>query len=89
MRPIVAKFAEVMEKRLKENDWKGGWGQCNPAWLLSKAIDKLAFLGITISADPCTASNETIISLAADAANYAMMVVDLEGNLGRDDEEPL
>ncbi len=36
LRPEVAAFAQLMEKALRENDYKGGWSDCEPAALLRR-----------------------------------------------------
>jgi hypothetical protein len=47
-RPKVAAFAELMEKALRENDYKGGWDRCKPKWLLARACEELAELVDTL-----------------------------------------
>ncbi len=75
-------FAAAMEKRLQENDHKGGWGDETLRWLLGRLRDELAELehaaglgcrscrrGKTKSIDPVRVLHE-----ATDVANFAMMV---------------
>ena len=35
LRPVLAKFSQLMELRLKENDYKGGWDKDTLEYLLS------------------------------------------------------
>lgn len=81
LRPCVLEFARVMERRLRENDWKGGWSELRPFELigrLEQAVDELR----RAMAREAPAN---IFGQAVNVANYAMMVADLArgGTLGQ------
>ncbi|BFH63945.1 hypothetical protein [Paenibacillus azoreducens] len=63
-------FAQQMETKLRENDWKGGWKDCRIQYLLEKLDEEVHELSGCIS-------NEEAIKEAADVANIAMMIADL------------
>lgn len=67
-------FAEEMEKKLRENDHKGGWDGCDPWGLIVRTYEELGELcdAYTSGEDP-----DTVIREAADVANFAMMVADI------------
>jgi len=73
MRKEVAEFAESMEARLVEHEYKGGWQECSIDFLISQLRLNVAHLQIAIHAG---ASKERLIKQAADVANYAMMIAD-------------
>ncbi len=68
-RPEVQWFTERMEETLRANDHKTGWADCSADWLANQMHKKLMTLWQL--SDP-----ETIVTLAADIANYSMMVAD-------------
>lgn len=71
LRPSVKRFAEVMESKLRVNDHRGGWDNCNSQWLLAKVMEEL---GELLQAQmPAEIAEE-----AADAANYLMMYVEVK-----------
>ena len=68
MRKAVKQFAESMEERLKENDYKGGWEDCSLAYLEARLVEELGeYYGAKAMGD--TAPEEMV-----DIANFAMMV---------------
>lgn len=74
-------FASEMEKKLKENDYKGGWKKCHIWWLVNKLKDEVKELEDTIEKafeekDELTEISEDVISECADIANYSMMIAD-------------
>ncbi|WP_062234385.1 hypothetical protein [Aureimonas sp. N4] len=83
IRQHLAAFAGRMEKRLRENDHKGGWSNEKPEWLAdrclakacdaSKALDQLRGDGLRNLA----VNREAIQRHTADLANYAMMLCDV------------
>jgi NTP pyrophosphatase (non-canonical NTP hydrolase) len=73
IRPEVAKFAQAMEDELKANDHKGGWDKDTVAALLDRAQDELFELREAVA---LRFSDETILSEAADTANFVMMVAE-------------
>lgn len=71
IRPEVLKFAKAMEKKLKENDHKGGWKDCDISYLnhsLNEEVSELqsAILEEGYITDECV-----------DIANFAMMIFDI------------
>lgn len=77
-RKVVSEFAHDMEKQLKKNDIKGGWGQEHPEFLskcLWENFEKLTY-GALKKADK---DKYEITKLCANIANYAMMIADNEG----------
>jgi hypothetical protein len=72
-REQVQWFAEQMEKKLQENDRKGGWENCSPGYLMRRLREEYQeLLGLMIPQD-----REKIIREAADIANFAMMIADI------------
>jgi thiamine monophosphate synthase len=71
-RPVRA-FAVLMEKRLRENDHKGGWSSSPVAWLITRFNDEVRELN-----DACDDYDlPAIIHEAIDSANFAMMIADV------------
>jgi len=72
LRAPVARFAKVMEARLRGNDWKGGWDHLTTLDLLGRLLFEMAELVVELQAgNHLGAQHET-----ADAANYLMMLHD-------------
>ena len=42
LRPVVQAFAETMGRKLRANDWKGGWGNDSAANLLVRVVEEIA-----------------------------------------------
>jgi NTP pyrophosphatase (non-canonical NTP hydrolase) len=83
-RGVVLRFAVEMEKKLAENDHKGGWDDCEPEWLLKRLREETRELAKLVRAEPNdrVASLETATQVAreaADVANFAMMIAHLYG----------
>ena len=70
MRPEVAWFANEMERKLLNNDAKGGWGHMTLKRLLSRLKQEVAELEVEIN------KKGNVIGEAADVANFAMMIAD-------------
>jgi NTP pyrophosphatase (non-canonical NTP hydrolase) len=66
-------FAQCMERELRDNDHKTGWSDMTHAQLLARLRQETAELTRAIAA---VKSPETIVSEAADVANFAMMIAD-------------
>lgn len=73
LRPVVLKFAEVMERQLRKNDWKGHWGCCTGSYLFNRLRGEVNELARAPAQDR--------LAEAADVANFAMMIAD---NASRD-----
>ena len=78
-RQSVQWFANEMEKKLRKNDWKGGWSECSFDWLwdlLNEEIDELSTALDEVIDEQNIVTNEDLISECADIANFAMMIAD-------------
>ncbi len=77
MRNKVKIFAEIMEKKLKENDHKRHWASMSQDYLLSCLKQETKELqSALINGNP-----EAIQEEAVDVANFAMMIADNCGGL--------
>lgn len=82
VRPEVARFAELMEKRLRANDHKGGWTESNTKWLLMRLKQEVLELELALAdhqrllSSPVHGCPEHVSYEAADVANFALMVRD-------------
>jgi NTP pyrophosphatase (non-canonical NTP hydrolase) len=86
-REQVQWFAEQMEKKLQENDRKGGWEGCNLHWLIERIEIETKELRTAVNLymslrDPKEKIN--IIKEAADIANFAMMIADIVRKYSKD-----
>lgn len=70
VRPEVKKFAIAMEKRLRKNDYKGGWHKEKPAYFVNKIIIHSAQLSNDVSYGELYDSTIDCINIA----NYCMML---------------
>lgn len=76
-RKEVRWFAERMENKLKENDHKGGWGDCDLQYLYTRLGEETKELLNELQAFVYGENNhDKVISEAADIANFAMMIAD-------------
>lgn len=83
LRPEVRWFAEQMELKLRLNDHKGGWVDCDTEYLLSRLKDEYVELeeALNISCPHCgrrmSPGNITnVLSECLDIANFALMIAD-------------
>lgn len=88
LRPVVQRFAEVMEAKLRENDHKGGWEEDSPSDLFARLMEESNELErsfepvagcVPVVHDAALASK--VAREAADVANFAMMIADVCGGL--------
>lgn len=87
LRPEVAEFAQAMERKLRANDHRPGWGNDHPQALLARMKDEAGEL--EGAAYRCWVSGlrgaevedlaQEVLYEAADVANFAMMVADVCG----------
>lgn len=82
LRHEVQVFAAAMERKLRENDYKGGWRHMAPKWLLKRLRQEVKELERRLAEK--TAKPKEIASEAADVANFAMMIADTAGELEED-----
>jgi NTP pyrophosphatase (non-canonical NTP hydrolase) len=79
MRSEVVWFAQEMERKLQENDYKSHWSGCSPKWLLNRLRQETSELERAIAKGDA----KDIAREAADVGNFAMMIADV---CRRDDE---
>ena len=87
LRPKVQTFAECMEQKLRENDYKGGWNHMRPSDLYRRLREELGELWREIKVlegmlphnanDLALDQQRKIVREAADVANFAMMIADV------------
>lgn len=65
-------FIIVQELKLRRNDFKGGWKDCDPRYLFDLLQDELFELEMAIQRGDDSAMWE-----CADVANFAMMIWDV------------
>ena len=81
-REAVARFAEQMEKILKENDHKDGWDSMSPWDIVERIRQETDELFLTLHKDPGYPWHENekwckaMIDEATDVANFCMMLFD-------------
>lgn len=96
VRPEVRRFGMLMERVLRDNDHKGGWDRETARSLLERLKQEVRELSEAIAAMPtpchCRSvgdcphgmfgpTREEVAREAADVANFAMMIVDVFGEL--------
>jgi len=86
LRPEVLIFACAMEKKLRENDHKGGWDNSLSSWLFYRLEEEINELKTAKNAyinaiDPLTSTHEqlkpyrkAILDECVDVANFSMMI---------------
>lgn len=72
-RDCLLAFACDMEKELRENDHKDGWGDLSHAWILNRIKQEYEELRRAVETGRAP---EIIISECADVANFCMMLAD-------------
>lgn len=72
-RPHALWFAMAMERELQENDCKAGWDGCSIPWLLHRLRQEIDELERAIQHGKSPAD---VLSEAADAGNFLMMIAD-------------
>ena len=80
LRPEVRRFAEEIERKLRENDHKGGWSNEFPQWLLARAQEELNELDDAVDAIRANGISEErtahVRAEAVDVVNFVMMVTE-------------
>ena len=87
-RPEVSWFATEMEKRLRENDWKEGWDECDVPYLLGRAEANLSLIRLALIDNNSPSLQAFAIKCCADCANFCMMIAD-NAHTEREDEKPV
>jgi len=77
IRPELSRFAEIMERKLKANDHRGGWRTCDPLFLLARLLEEAGELAGAVCSPAY--DRRLIQKEAADVANFAMMIADVVG----------
>ena len=81
VRPEVLRLAVVMERKLRKNDWKGGWGQLPAELFLLRALEELRELAVVIfevrNTGPSPDLNIKVWEEAGDVANFVMMLAEV------------
>lgn len=78
LRPEVQKFAEAMERQLRENDDKGGWADMPEKYLILRTIEELGEVMTQLIIED---GRYGLLQEAADVANFLMMICDNRGYL--------
>mgnify|MGYP000899229991 FL=1 len=86
VRPEVAKFAELMEQKLRANDHKGHWRGSSLSYLIARLREECGELIDAILYEEDSAPGH-ITEEAADVANFAMFIADAAGALEVDTED--
>lgn len=82
-------FATLMEAKLADNEYKGGWKGETPGYLMERAWEEMqeAQEALTVSADT-PGYKMNLGDELADVANMLMMVADVEGCLPTPEPTP-
>lgn len=75
LRREVQLFANAMERKLRENDYKAGWKGCTEDYLIMRTKQELEELL------NCHSDSDLALDEAADVANFLMMLCDIRGHL--------
>lgn len=81
IRPEVTAFAKAMERKLRDNDYKGGWKDMPIDAMWKRVIQELAELIGCHEDSDVLAKDLRFLDEAADVANYLMMMCDVRGHL--------
>lgn len=89
-RPEVVAFADAMERKLRANDWKGGWKDFAPGALMDRVREEFgeaqrAYLAYPRDTDEY---RQNLLDESADVANMLMMVCDVVGAIATPLREP-
>jgi len=76
-RAQVVAMAQAMERKLRANDSKGGWKDCDVTWLLGRLADEMGELRRAVGGEG------SVLDECVDVANFAMMIADVCGALER------
>lgn len=79
-RPAVNKFADTMERVLRQNDHKSGWEDESLEYLTHGLFEETAELMIVLQKH--RVNRAVIAKEAVDIANFCMMIADCYGDMG-------
>ncbi|TPE67999.1 hypothetical protein [Halalkalibacterium halodurans] len=79
VRAAVRRFSIEMERQLKVNDHKGGWKNEHHEFLFKEMARNINHLADALKGKSCVKDRYEITIRCANIANYAMMIVDNEG----------
>ena len=77
LRPEVEAFARAMERKLRDNDHKPHWSECEQLYLRARLLEEVKELWHALENE----APENVLLEAADVANFAMMLADVAGGL--------
>lgn len=78
LRDCLKVFARVMEARLRDNEWRGGWDVESFGKMLAALDDQRRQLKLSVKhLSQGKAQPGELVRRAADVANYAMIVAEL------------
>jgi NTP pyrophosphatase (non-canonical NTP hydrolase) len=84
LRPEVERFAMGMERKLRQNDFKGGWKQMTVDEMLERLDEEVEELKKALH--PMRKENpQRVFKEAVDVANFCLFIADNAGAL-KDDE---
>lgn len=86
VRPEVAKYAELMEQKLRANDHKGHWRESSLSYLIARLREECGELIDAVLYEEGSTPDH-ITEEAADVANFAMFIADVAGGLRLDTED--
>lgn len=69
-------FIQEMDAELKVNEWKGGWEDCDIAYLLGRASANLDLIRTAVLENSSDSLKTFAVKCCADCANYCMMITD-------------
>jgi NTP pyrophosphatase (non-canonical NTP hydrolase) len=88
VRPEVARFAELMEQKLRANDHKGHWRGSSLSYLIARLREECGELIDAVLYEEDSTPGH-ITEEAADVANFAMFIADVAGALDVDADQSI
>lgn len=88
VRPEVARFAELMEQKLRANDHKGHWLGSSLSYLIARLREECGELIDAVLYEEDSTPGH-ITEEAADVANFAMFIADVAGALDVDADQSI
>lgn len=81
LRPQVLAFAWAIERKLRLNDHKEPWTECDPLWLLERALQEIE-TELRPALDGLDPRGEAgVLDESVDGAAFMLMIADLRGAL--------